>query len=298
MQGTFFRGTTHNQDARFSDKEKKLMQTMNFDEILDKIVDLKNVDLEILEPWVDQQVTKILGIEDEVIPAMIINELDSYKKDEKPPNGKLIQIRVTGFLERDTKRFMADLWKLLLEAQNSPHGIPTSLIDSKKQELKDKEELFKKSQEQLLKLEEAKKKLEQDEKKLKELSRLFTDKSSSVERKPNIQQQQQQQQQDKNSIKDTKSNDKRHRESLKKFEEDELLEKTDKKEVEKKKNNKRSSSSSRSRSKKDNKRKEQSHKSRKHRDSSSSDQENKYKEKSQRDNKHKSSKNKRDRSRS
>lgn len=62
-------------------------------------------------------------MEDEVIPAMIINELDAYKKDDKAPNGKLIQIRVTGFLERDAKKFMVDLWKLLIEAQDSQHGI-------------------------------------------------------------------------------------------------------------------------------------------------------------------------------
>jgi len=29
-------------------------------------------------------------MEDEVIPAMIVNELDTYKKEEKAPNGKLI----------------------------------------------------------------------------------------------------------------------------------------------------------------------------------------------------------------
>lgn len=79
-------------------------------------------------------------MEDEVIPAMIINELETYKTEEKAPNGKLIQIRITGFLERDAKKFMVNLWKLLIEAQESPHGIPVSLIQAKKNELKDKEE--------------------------------------------------------------------------------------------------------------------------------------------------------------
>jgi len=46
MQGAFFRGTTHSQDGRFSDKEKKLMQTMKFDEILDKRVNLNKVNIE------------------------------------------------------------------------------------------------------------------------------------------------------------------------------------------------------------------------------------------------------------
>lgn len=58
-------------------------------DILIKIV-LGKVDLGVIEPWVDEQVTNILGMEDEVIPAMIVNELDTYKKEEKAPNGKLI----------------------------------------------------------------------------------------------------------------------------------------------------------------------------------------------------------------
>lgn len=69
-----------------------------------------------LEPWVDAQVTSILGIDDDVVSSMIISELEQYKNDGKSPNGKLIQIRVMGFLERSAAKFMVDLWKLLIEA--------------------------------------------------------------------------------------------------------------------------------------------------------------------------------------
>ena len=34
---------------------------------------------------------------------MIINELESYKDNERGPNGKLILVRVTGFLEKNAK---------------------------------------------------------------------------------------------------------------------------------------------------------------------------------------------------
>ena len=39
-----------------------------------------------------------------------------------------------GFLETKTGLFMLELWKLLIEAQNEPNGIPKSLIEKKKLE--------------------------------------------------------------------------------------------------------------------------------------------------------------------
>jgi len=50
---------------------------------------------------------------------------------------------------------MVNLWKLLLEAEQSEHGIPHSLIAAKRNVLKVKEEELKKIEEQRKRLEEA-----------------------------------------------------------------------------------------------------------------------------------------------
>jgi len=51
-----------------------------------------------------------------------------------------MQIMLTGFLGKTkAKSFMNDLWILLLEAQQSPYGIPKELVEIKKAELQKKE---------------------------------------------------------------------------------------------------------------------------------------------------------------
>lgn len=47
-----------------------------------------------------------------------------------------MQINLTGFLESKTPAFMSALWTLLLDAQNSPAGVPSSFVQEKKEELK------------------------------------------------------------------------------------------------------------------------------------------------------------------
>jgi hypothetical protein len=51
------------------------------------------------------------------------------------PDPRDIQINITGFLESKTKIFMKELWSLLISAQNNIHGIPTEMLEQKKQEL-------------------------------------------------------------------------------------------------------------------------------------------------------------------
>ncbi len=44
----------------------------------------------------------------------------------KYPDGKSMQIMMTGFLGKTKARsFMGELWKLMVEAQENFHGIPT-----------------------------------------------------------------------------------------------------------------------------------------------------------------------------
>lgn len=47
-----------------------------------------------------------------------------------------MQINLTGFLQsKNAMEFMAELWDLLISAQDSPTGIPEHLMDLKREEL-------------------------------------------------------------------------------------------------------------------------------------------------------------------
>jgi serine/arginine repetitive matrix protein 1 len=47
-----------------------------------------------------------------------------------------MQINLTGFLTDSTPAFMVALWSLLIEAQDSPGGIPRSFVEEKKEEMR------------------------------------------------------------------------------------------------------------------------------------------------------------------
>ena len=46
-----------------------------------------------------------------------------------------MQISLTGFLERNTKPFVTELWKQLHSATENPAGIPTAMLERKQAEL-------------------------------------------------------------------------------------------------------------------------------------------------------------------
>lgn len=54
-------------------------------------------------------------------------------------NGKEIQISLTGFMEKNTGKFMRELWTLLLSAQNNSSGVPQQFLDAKEAETKKKQ---------------------------------------------------------------------------------------------------------------------------------------------------------------
>jgi len=72
----FFRGTTADQDNRFSDKEKKLLRTMKFEETLAKKIDMNKVKVDTIKPWITKRVTEMLKIEDDVVVEFIFNQLE------------------------------------------------------------------------------------------------------------------------------------------------------------------------------------------------------------------------------
>ncbi|XP_020108108.1 serine/arginine repetitive matrix protein 1 isoform X2 [Ananas comosus] len=130
MSGGFFRGTSADQDTRFSNKQAKLLKTQKFAPELEHLVDMTKVKMDVIRPWIATRVTELLGFEDEVLINFIYGLLDGKEID-----GKQIQIQLTGFMEKNTVKFMKELWGLLLSAQKNASGVPQQFLDAKEEEI-------------------------------------------------------------------------------------------------------------------------------------------------------------------
>ncbi|KAI9159379.1 hypothetical protein H9P43_008719 [Blastocladiella emersonii ATCC 22665] len=126
------RGTAVGQNARFTDKQAKLLRTLKFPSVYATRVDPSRVNLDVMREWVDARLVELLGIDDDIVAQMVFEYLDS-----PDPDPRTLHINLVGFLEDKTAAFMKDLWKKLVSAQNSPEGIPAELIDAKIKALHD-----------------------------------------------------------------------------------------------------------------------------------------------------------------
>ncbi|XP_039163715.1 serine/arginine repetitive matrix protein 1-like [Eucalyptus grandis] len=133
MSGGFFRGTSADQDTRFSNKQAKLLKTQKFAPELEFLVDMTKVKMDVMKPWIATRVTGLLGFEDEVLINFIYGLLDG-----KEVNGKEVQIQLTGFMEKNTGKFMKELWTLLISAQKNASGVPQQFLDAKEEETRKK----------------------------------------------------------------------------------------------------------------------------------------------------------------
>ncbi|KAJ0962465.1 hypothetical protein J5N97_030293 [Dioscorea zingiberensis] len=133
MSGGFFRGTSADQDTRFSNKQAKLLKSQKFASELDHLVDMTKVKMDVMRPWIATRTTEFLGFEDEVLINFIYGLLE-----EKVVDGKKIQIQLTGFMEKNTVKFMKELWSLLLSAQLNTSGVPQQFLDAKEEEMQKK----------------------------------------------------------------------------------------------------------------------------------------------------------------
>ena len=119
-------GTSSDQDNRFSDKEKKLLKTMKFEDNLVKKVDMSKVKMDVLKPWITKRIYEMLKMEDDVVVEFIFNQLK-----EKFPDPRKMQINLTGLLSgKHARMFMGELWAMLDSAQNSEIEIPTELMNT------------------------------------------------------------------------------------------------------------------------------------------------------------------------
>ncbi|KAG6816426.1 hypothetical protein H0H93_008080, partial [Arthromyces matolae] len=130
----FFKGTSADQDRRFSDKELKLLKSMKFPAEFEKKVDMRKVNIAVIRPWIAKKIVELVGFEDEVVIEYAMGLLED--QSQPTPDPKRMQINLTGFLTKDTPAFMSALWKLLLEAQDDVAGVPRTFVEEKKAEMR------------------------------------------------------------------------------------------------------------------------------------------------------------------
>ncbi|CAG8844638.1 35662_t:CDS:2, partial [Racocetra persica] len=98
-------------------------------------VDLKKVNMTVIRPWIAQKIVDLLGGEDEVVVNYVFGLLEEADLDPR-----MMQINLTGFLERNAPIFVTELWKLLLSAQDCESGIPAIFLEQKMEEIRKRKE--------------------------------------------------------------------------------------------------------------------------------------------------------------
>ncbi|KAK5144847.1 hypothetical protein LTR04_001459 [Oleoguttula sp. CCFEE 6159] len=118
--------------------DQKLLRTTKFPAEFSQKVDMQKVNVEVLKKygslqllWIAGKISEILGSEDDVVIELCFNHLEGTRY----PNIKVLQIQLTGFLDKDTAAFCKELWTLCLSAQSNPQGVPKELLEAKKLEL-------------------------------------------------------------------------------------------------------------------------------------------------------------------
>lgn len=133
-----YRGVSAEQDGRYRNKEQLLLRKLaadgQFPSSFDQKVDMGKVNLEVMRPWVAERVEALLGFEDDVVVEYVNGMLED--PENRQPDPRKMQLSLTGFLEKATPTFMAELWNLLLSAQKSIGGIPQEFVDKKKEEMR------------------------------------------------------------------------------------------------------------------------------------------------------------------
>ncbi|MCJ1485047.1 hypothetical protein MMC06_005220 [Schaereria dolodes] len=111
--------------------DAKLLKQTKFPPEFNQKVDMQKVNVEVMKKWIAGKISEILGSEDDVVIELCFNLLEGSRF----PDIKVLQIQLTGFLDKDTAKFCKELWSLCLSAQGNPQGVPKELLEAKKLEL-------------------------------------------------------------------------------------------------------------------------------------------------------------------
>ncbi|KAI4190295.1 MAG: hypothetical protein LQ346_004948 [Caloplaca aetnensis] len=130
--------------------DAKLLKQTKFPAEFSQKVDMKKVNVEVMKKWIAGKISEVLGNEDDVVIELCFNLLegsrfvrilipridnDTHTNISQQPDIKVLQIQLTGFLDKDTPKFCKELWTLCLSAQSNPQGVPKELLEAKKLEL-------------------------------------------------------------------------------------------------------------------------------------------------------------------
>lgn len=74
-----FRGTSQAQDSRFANKEQSLLRSTKFPPNFSTRVDVSKCDLKVIRTWVEHQILKILGVDDEVVTEYLMEALEGER---------------------------------------------------------------------------------------------------------------------------------------------------------------------------------------------------------------------------
>ena len=91
---------------------KKLMAKTTFPANFKEKVDMSKVNMETMAPWIQSEVEKYVGFDDEVLVGYVQSQL--VPPDGSPVDPRAVQINLMGFLEKHTSTFMKELCALAL----------------------------------------------------------------------------------------------------------------------------------------------------------------------------------------
>lgn len=69
------RGTNYEQDSRFADKTKRMLEKSVWPDEYDQRVNLGKVDMELVKMWIEKKVKELLGYEDDIASNTAISLL-------------------------------------------------------------------------------------------------------------------------------------------------------------------------------------------------------------------------------
>lgn len=140
MSGISFRGTSSGQDGRFGSGDKHLISKLTkegkFSPALKVKISMSKINRKWLEAWVKRRVFELLNYrDDDIVVSLVLNLVNPDPDCSSGSPGtsvhtensaKKIQLEITGFLEKHTPAFMAELWTLMANAQQQKGGIPST----------------------------------------------------------------------------------------------------------------------------------------------------------------------------
>ncbi|ORM41914.1 putative pwi domain-containing protein [Babesia sp. Xinjiang] len=134
-------------------KERELLESKKWPACFSKSVDITKVQIEAFKPWITRRVTELMGVEDEIVVDYCLSQLKYFGETDAKANAenagdggaclnekpfldpKKLQINLTGFMAKNARIFVKELWELLLAAQDNEYGIPQAFIEEKKKEI-------------------------------------------------------------------------------------------------------------------------------------------------------------------